>query len=431
MHRLTVPTLALISCLFLMGQQYNVPFSPQAAGSPLTSMMFGRQLQFMPDTGTWYSSPMGGKLSGGFDSVEAEGRQIISAPGEFTGLRVQLDNALTGTDTATFTLLIEETSSNLSCVIDAAVASPADIECEDTCSDCDVVEGNTINLEVVTVGTSFGEGFPGWSLSFVSTNDDEQNLTGHEDTNHSSGTEYGTLCGNTESDTTATLVGCLIPADGVIKDFVVEATACPGGGTRERTMTVQVNGSNADTGNGTLQCNMDGVSCTNPCPTDTSVVTVSAGDWIGVENAVIANSPDFVQTYYAVTYVPDTSGVGITMMATRNTTNNAATWYQGVGGNHAWRTTLNTAEIPAFEAFTIRDVFIHHPTAVTTGTWTTNIMEETSGVVAVAITTGNTESTLAADEPIADNAEIGVQLVPTSTPTDTTGYKVGISYTVP
>jgi hypothetical protein len=395
-----------------------------AGGGPLTSMMFGRSDQIPGDNTDFFTAPMGGRVN--LHTDRENSTQVISAPGEFTKMRVEFDGALSAGDTVDYTLQIEGVASALTCQITSGNSA-----CEGDCTNCDVGEGDQVVLHVAVAG-GLSVGWPGHSLTFVSTNDDEQNYLGNVESDSNTVDEYSTICGTTLGpDTNPDTKGCLIPANGTIKDFLVEAFECPGGG-RTRTFTIYKNGSPEST----LTQVISGTGTPPTChdTIDTSEVSVTAGDYISVEDAITQGSPGFTNHYYGLTFVPDTSGLAV-HSATTDDDPSTGTEYLGVGNaGMNFRTSQGTEEIPIAEAITIKDMYVSFETAPGSGSSYTTTIDKDASPTAIECEISDTATTCndtGNSESVANDAELSVQLTPDTSPTAPSGYRMGWSFTVP
>lgn len=424
--------LVFLLCLPLMGQMYNTPFAPRG-GTPLSALIFGGSRNDLPDATATYYALWGGVVTD--DDTIANAEQVISAPGNFTAMRIGLSADIgPNNDDSTWTLQIDGVDTALTCPIDGTGGT------QDFCEVAATVHvdaGDRVVLEVVTLNTP--QGIPGWSFHFTSDNSDEQNLLGHYDSTNTANARHGTVTGSfAAGDFDADKIGTLVAIDGTIKNLQIATDVCPGAGA-SRVYTVQINGSDTDP---IISCTLSGASpcgdgATDVCAdTATEADAVSAGDYITIED-VPASTPVTMETSVGLTFITGTTDKFIFGFASTDAPLNSGVEYAHISGESLFGSTVNTRESPAQRAFTVTDMRVLLKTAPGTseslvitltddGIDTSPIVECT--VSGTAFTCGTPFSGTTA---IADNGEIALETAPSASATTGGGVLIGLAGTVP
>jgi len=434
-------------CLPLMGQDYGsgiamVNYQPTGGGAatPLSVLIFGSHFQSILDDTTVYYSIWGTINSA--TTTESETFQVISTPGNFTDLRVELSSDVGDAgDDAIFTFRVNGNDSSplMECRIDGET-SGSQIECE-TSVTVHVDAGDLVSLELLTLNTP-GFTLPRWTFHFTSDNNDEQNLLGQYDAGHNSGIKHGPVAAAyfLGGQTNAQHVGLLVPISGQVKNLYIEADVCPGTGDT-RVYTVFINGS---TTSPAITCTLSGLTnCgdgnTLQCSdTSTDAATVSAGDYITVEDNITAGSPVDMKTSVGLTFITGTTNKFLFGTVTVDTPNTAGTEWISVVGESRFDSESNS-RITAQRAFTVTNMNALLITAPGgSESWQITLLEGGSDTAApVQCTITGASQVCGSDwagtpEAIANNASISMKFDPSAmAPVSTTGVLIGIAGTVP
>ena len=425
-------TLLSVLCLFLMGQDYNIQFTRRSGGggvSELSALIFGGSRANIPTADTVFYPIWAGVQTD--DGVITESEQVISAPGNFTDMRIELSGDIgTATDDSTWTLMKNGSDTSLTCDIDGAGDTEDDCEVSSTVA---VVAGDRVVLKVVTLNTPAGVK-PGWSFHFTSTNDDEQNLLGHYDSTHTSATRHGPVGGgHNNGDFGAVPNQTLFPISGTIKNLRIAVDVCPGSGAT-RVYTVMVNENPTS-----ISCQLTGTSCGLACSdTSTSPVTVNAGDRVVIRDTP-SNTPVTMETAVGLTFVTGTTnkfifGPNYSGNAPSTTVNT----YIHVSGLSQVITDLSVRESAVQRAFTVTNMNIRLNTAPGgTDSWAFTLLDDgvdTSPIVECVVT--GTAKVCGTDfsgtTSIANDAEITIEIDPSAGgPIVPLYITIGLAGTVP
>ena len=230
-------------------------------------------------------------------------RQLVTAPGQVSDLRVVLDVAPGAGASYAFTLEVNGAPTALTCSI-----SGADTVGSDTTHSVALSQWDEIRLRAVSTG-AVANTRTRYSCIFKGTNGKESILPGGVATLSGAGLRYNNLAGGAGWDSVAGSRRQGFPADGIIKDLlvrmlpVVEGWPCYPENGKSYTFTLMVNGVAT-----ALTCTISNLECTGSDTTHS--VVVSPGD-IVVIRCTPSNTPKNRNAIWGTTFLADAEGESI------------------------------------------------------------------------------------------------------------------------
>jgi len=352
--------------------------------------------------------------------------QTISTSGKLKNLRVKLnDTPGGGTKTYTFTLhRAVGTGAWANTALTCTVASGA-TQASDTVNEVSVAAGDVVTLECDPTDTPTAR-YATWTMVFQGDTANESLLLltlplSTADTRYANLQGYG-------YDVVENDMRCVCPTSGTIKNLYVQLQVDPGTAPDAHKFTLRIGG--------VSQALTVTITADNRTGNDTgNDIAVSAGDILTLITEPLNTPSSSGTAAVGMTFVADTDGESLILSGSQDDLDNTATEYSYLISNHT--TTWTTTEAERYQlgqACTLKKLYVllsGTPGAGNKYTLTVRIAGASSNVVAEVADTATTGNSGALEDTVANDNYVGLQVVPTSTPTVRDAYWGLVSYIVP
>ena len=352
--------------------------------------------------------------SGSWNAAEVDRNEVIATAGTISRLYVELSAAPGGGagDAYVFTLRKNGAATALTCTITQPATSGSDVA-----HSVAVVAGDTVSMECVPSSTPSATPTAQFTTLFTGTNANESLMLGRGYANYVSGTLYFGAQGLSAASTDENDARQVCPTAGTIKNLYVSLSADPGTSPDEYSFTLRKNG--ADT---TLHCHIVANDVTGNDTANT--VAVVAGDVLTVSSVPVSTpSVGAIRVAFGMTFLASIDGESIILGGLADDLSNADTEYASLVAPlmSETRSTTEANHQQLGQICELRKLYVLLSAAPGAGNDYTfavlvNGAFPTFGMVvqvAGAATTGNdvTNSVY-----LANNDNVSLQCVPSSTP---------------
>ena len=349
--------------------------------------------------------------NGDFGSTEPVRRQVCSASGTISRMRVSCTTAPGSGNTWQYTTRLNDGDTAL--LVQLTDSETADQNLSDSFS---VVGGDWIDLEATPTSSPVLPGVVRTSLMFSGTTAGESMLFANSGiTLLDTTTKYlslgGVIAGGT---TTETLANMVVPTGGTIKNLYVKLSVAPSVGDT-RVITVRQNEATT-----LLVVSITGTATTGN-NTSTSL-TVAAGDRICIESSVLVTPADSAISA-GVTFVADNAGEFIIPASNSDDFATASTEYMSVTSGNGLDEATEANVSGVTDDITITKAYVQLSGAPDSGNdYTFDLRRDTSSPgLQVIVSDAETADNATGSVTFTAGQLIATQIVPNSSPTARTG----------
>jgi hypothetical protein len=394
----------------------------EAAGGS-KQLIIGGYNDALSKTATEYNSLQGGCS---WWSIAAEREQLVSTPGTFSNLSVEL-SGVPGTNGYIFTLMVNNVATALTCTVAADGTTAID-----NANTVNVVAGDTVFLRSSYADAPDNTPTARWSIQFKSDTANESLILGCLSARNEGTFYYPIMIGQALQGPEADVLQ-IIPTPGTIKNLYVKMKSDPGTNPDAYTITLRVNG--VDT---TLTTT---VTADNKTGDDTAhEISVVAGDYVTL-SCVPVDSPsvNIIYTAVGLTFTSDTEGEFLILGQSSDPPTNNQTEYNYLTTTslaEPWSTTENYQGAQALDGFTLKKLYVKQSNVSGAGKQWDYTIRGGGGSTDLTVTIAGDTDTTGSDiahtyTPVAYD-DLAIMSVPTNSPTAAkvywglTGYIPGV-----